>query len=97
MPTTSPIPDIRHDAAGKRFVLALDGAEAELNYRAVDATTLDYYRTFVPNTMRGGGIASKLTERALQYAQQHGMKILPTCPFIVTYIERHPEYRPLVA
>jgi uncharacterized protein len=95
MATTTP--DIRHDTDGKRFVLALDGAEAELNYRDVDGTTLDYYRTFVPSTMRGGGIASKLTARALEYAQEQGLKIVPTCPFIVTYIERHPEYRPLVA
>jgi predicted GNAT family acetyltransferase len=93
----TPTPDIRHDTAGQRFVLSLEGAEAELNYRAVDAKTLDYYRTFVPSSMRGGGIASKLTAHALQHAQERGLKIVPTCPFIVTYIERHPEYRPLVA
>jgi predicted GNAT family acetyltransferase len=96
MPTTT-TPDIRHDTERQRFVLTLDGAEAELNYRDVDAKTLDYYRTFVPSTMRGGGIASKLAQRALDYAQERGLKIVPTCPFIVTYIERHPEYRPLVA
>lgn len=89
--------NIRHDEPGKRFVLAIDQAEAVLNYNEVDAQTLDYYRTYVPPSMRGGGIASKITEHALRHAQERGLKIVPTCPFIATYIERHPEYAPLVA
>lgn len=88
---------IRHDAAGKRFVLTIDDADAVLNYRDVDGQTLDYYRTYVPPSMRGGGVASRITEHALQHAREHGLKIVPTCPFIATYIERHPEFEPLVA
>ena len=88
--------DIRHDTLAKRFVLTRDGAEAVLNYREVDATTLDYYRTFVPTSLRGGGIASSLTEYALRHAQELRLKVIPTCPFIATYIERHPEFQPLV-
>ncbi len=90
-------PEIRHDAAANRFVLTNDGGEAVLDYREIDATTLDYFRTFVPTSMRGGGIASRLTEYALLYAREHGLKIIPTCPFIATYIERHPEFAPLIA
>jgi predicted GNAT family acetyltransferase len=95
--TTMTTPNIHHDSDRKRFVLTVDGTEAELNYREVDAKTLDYYRTFVPSTLRGGGIASKLTEHALRHAQARGLKIIPTCPFIVTFIERHPEFASLVA
>jgi uncharacterized protein len=87
---------IRHDTAAKRFVLTNDAGEAVLDYREVDATTLDYFRTFVPTSMRGGGIASIITEHALRHAQAQGLKVIPTCPFIATYIERHPEFRPLV-
>lgn len=94
MPTDTP--DIRHDAAAKRFVLTRDGAEAVLDYREVDPTTLDYFRTFVPTSMRGGGIASIITAHALRHAQERGLKVVPTCPFIATYIERHPEFQPLV-
>jgi predicted GNAT family acetyltransferase len=89
-------PTIHHDVAAKRFVLTRDGAEAVLDYRDVDATTLDYFRTFVPTSMRGGGVASILTEHALRDAQERGLKVIPTCPYIATYIERHPEFRPLV-
>ena len=52
-------PTFRHDSDRKRFVLTVDGTVAELNYREVDAKTLDYYRTFVPSTLRGGGIAKQ--------------------------------------
>jgi uncharacterized protein len=88
--------DIRHDTAAKRFVLTRDGAEAVLDYREADATTLDYFHTFVPTSMRGGGIASILTEHALRHAQERHLKVIPTCPFVATYIERHPEFQPLV-
>ena len=44
---------------------------------------------------RGGGIASQLTHRALEYAREHGYRVMPSCPFVAAYIERHPEYREL--
>lgn len=69
---------------------------AVLEYREIDAQTLDYYRTFVPTPLRGVGIASRLTDAALRYARDHDLKVVPTCPFIAAYIKRHREFQPLV-
>ncbi len=95
MPVTPPL-DIRHEEAAHRFVATAEGIDAVLEYHAVDAHTLDYDHTFVPPAMRGGGIASQLTEYALRYAQDHGFKVIPSCPFVARYIERHPEFASLV-
>jgi hypothetical protein len=38
-----------------------------------------------------------LTEHALRYARQRGYKVVPSCPFVAVYIERHPEYRDVLA
>jgi predicted GNAT family acetyltransferase len=95
--SVSPALDIRHDEAGHRFVATAEGVEAVLEYHPVDERTLDYAHTFVPPAMRGGGIASQLTEFALRHAQDRGFRIIPSCPFVGRYIERHPEFAPLVA
>jgi len=93
LPTSA---DVRHELAVRRFKIDVNGALAVLQYREVDAQTLDYYRTFVPAALRGGGIASRLTDAALRYARDRDLKVVPTCPFVAAYIKRHPEFQPLV-
>lgn len=88
--------DIRHDSARQRFTLDVDGAIAYITYREVDDRTLDLDHTFVPPALRGGGVASVLTEHALRYARGRGAKVVPSCPFVARYVERHPEHRDLV-
>ena len=87
---------IRHEPAAHRFVARTAGVEAVLEYHAVDTKTLDYHHTFVPPALRGAGMASQLTEHALRYARDNGFKVLPTCPFVARYIERHPEFQSLI-
>jgi predicted GNAT family acetyltransferase len=38
--------------------------------------------TFVPDTMRGGGVAGKITRHAFEYCEQNGLKVVPTCTYI---------------
>ena len=83
---------IRHEPAARRFVADVDGATAYLSYREIDERALDFDHTFVPRAVRGGGIASQLTQRALDYARERGARVVPSCPFVAAYIERHPEY-----
>lgn len=87
--------EIRHEPTRGRFTLEMDGAVAYLIYREVAAGTLDFDHTFVPPALRGGGVASRLTEHALRYARAQGAKVIPSCPFVARYIERHPEFRDL--
>ena len=86
---------IRHEPAARRFAADVAGATAYLTYREVDEVTLDFDHTFVPPPSRGGGIASQLTQHALEYARQRGLRVVPSCPFVAAYIQRHPEYRDL--
>jgi hypothetical protein len=88
--------DIQHERAAHRFVARTGGVEAVLEYDTADATTLDYHHTFVPPALRGRGIASQLAEHALRYARDSGLKVRPTCPFVARYLQRHPEFQPLV-
>jgi hypothetical protein len=90
--------DIRHEPETHRFAIARDGLTALLEYRTLDdGRTLDLYRTYTPPALRGHGLASHLTEHALRYAREHHHKVVPSCPFVATFIARHPEHRDLVA
>ena len=53
--------------------------------------------TFVRPEFEGKGIASALAKFALEYAKEKGLKIVVYCPFIASYLKRHPEYQSLVS
>jgi predicted GNAT family acetyltransferase len=93
---TPPKITVEHHPAERRFVADIDGALAVLEYWPIDERTLDYRRTYTPPSLRGHGIASEITARALDYALEQGLRVVPSCPFVATFIERHPQYRQLL-
>jgi hypothetical protein len=80
---------IHHDLAGHRFEAVIDGHCAYLAYMDLGKQTLDMYRTFVPNALRGRGIAAVLTRHALEYAEREGYQVIPSCSYVERYIERN--------
>ena len=49
---------VHHDQAGHRFEAMIEGHCAYLAYMDLGKQTLDMYRTFVPDALRGRGIAA---------------------------------------
>ena len=84
---------IHHDQAGHQFEAVIDGHRAYLAYMDLGKQTLDIYRTFVPNTLRGRGIAAALTEHALQYAEGKGYTVIPSCSYVERYMERRSRHQ----
>ena len=87
---------IRHEPDARRFVADAGGKTAYITYRQLDGQVLELDHTYVPRESRAGGIASQLTAHALEYARERGYRVVPSCPFVAAYIERHPEYRELL-
>jgi predicted GNAT family acetyltransferase len=52
--------------------------------------------TEVPKPLEGRGYASALAKTALDYAREHQLTVVPFCPFVRAYLQRHPEYSSLV-
>ena len=89
--------EVKHDQAGSRFCVAMDGYEACLMYRRT-GKTLDLYHTYVPEVFRGRGIAEQLCKAAFEYAKANALTIIPSCSYISgAYLKRHPGYQPLTA
>ena len=55
-----------------------------------------FTHTLVPHAIEGKGVGSKLIRAALDSARDQGLKVVPQCPFVAVYIDRHPEYRDLI-
>jgi predicted GNAT family acetyltransferase len=78
-----------------RFVLRIEGHEAELVYER-RGDVLDIQHTYTPPPLRGREIAARLTEAAFAYARDERLRVVPTCSYTALYVERHPEVRALV-
>jgi uncharacterized protein len=52
--------------------------------------------TEVLPAFEGQGVGGALARFALEDARAHGTAVLPFCPFVNAYIQRHPEYTDLV-
>ena len=82
---------VEHNAQTHCFSTVVDGHRAVLEYRVVDAQTLDMHHTFVPDELRGQGVAAVLAKAALAYAREQGCKVSPSCSYIAVYLQRHPQ------
>ncbi len=56
-----------------------------------------FTHTEVDESCEGRGFGSRLAAVALENAHRQGLEVVPLCPFIAHYIERHPDYEQLVA
>jgi predicted GNAT family acetyltransferase len=86
---------VEHQADQNRFAVIQDGETAELTYRT-SGSQIIFDHTGVPPALEGRGIGSALAKAGLDYARAHNLEVVPLCPFIRSYIERKPEYQPLV-
>jgi predicted GNAT family acetyltransferase len=53
--------------------------------------------TEVPAVLSRQGVGSKLVRGVLDRLRAEGSKVVPRCEFVAAYMERHPEYRDLLA
>jgi len=88
--------DIDHNPEANRFETVVDGHECVLDYR-LDADTIAMNRVYVPPPVEGRGIAGTLTRHALDHSRAQGWKVIPRCPYVKAWIQRHPDYANLVA
>lgn len=64
-------------------------------YERADGVTT-FTHTVVDPAHEGQGIGSALVRAALGAEREAGRSIVPRCPFVKAYIDRHPEHADLV-
>lgn len=88
--------DVRDNSARHRFELDAEGHVAFSQYKRTGGV-IDIMHTEVPPALNGKGIGSRLVRGLLDLARAEGAKVRPLCPFVRSYIDKHPEYADLVA
>ena len=87
---------VRDNKPQSRFELDIEGQVAFANYRETPQAVIITH-TETPRSLRGRGIASELVKGALGLIRADGHKVIGACGFVVDYLNKHPEYRDLMA
>jgi predicted GNAT family acetyltransferase len=89
-------PLVSQNSQAHRFEIREGDAVAFLQYADLPrARAIHLIHTEVPPSLQGRGYAGELARAALEYARQAHLRVIPSCPFVRSYIERHPEYADL--
>ena len=83
--------EITNNEQNMRFELKLEGQVAFLEYRYKKGN-LALMHTEVPAVLEGKGLGSALAKYAFQFAKQNNLPVLDYCPFVSSFLKRHPEY-----
>ena len=82
--------DVVNNAVRHQFEVREGERTARLSYRVADGV-IDLIHTEVPKELEGHGIAAELTTAALAYAGANGLLVKPTCPYVRSYLKKHPD------
>jgi predicted GNAT family acetyltransferase len=83
------------NTANHRFELAEPGGTAFVDYRR-SGSTLILVHAEVPASLRGGGFGARLVRETLELIRSRGETIVPACPYVRSFVDRHQEFADLV-
>lgn len=87
--------EIQHEENGNkgRFYVHQDGEDlAEMTYVYAGDTKIIIDHTEVDDALRGQGAGKKMVEKAVLYAREKNLKILPLCPFAKSVFDKVSEF-----
>lgn len=91
-----PVIEVGDDREAERFVISVDGEPAGLAQYRDRGRAISFVHTEIDDRFEGRGLGGRLIAAALDDVRGRGLAVLPFCPFVRSYIERHPEYLDLV-
>jgi predicted GNAT family acetyltransferase len=88
--------EVTDNADERRYEIHSDGELAGYLLYGSRPGLLALIHTEIKPEFEGAGLGGTLVRGALDNARDRGMSVLPFCPFVNSWIERHPEYTDLV-
>jgi predicted GNAT family acetyltransferase len=78
------------------YEITVDGRHAGLSEFFDKDGSVVFTHTEIDPAFGGQGLGGQLARAALDDVQSRGLSVVPRCPFIKGWIDKHPDYRDLV-
>ncbi|MEO6848090.1 MAG: phosphoenolpyruvate--protein phosphotransferase [Chthoniobacterales bacterium] len=85
-----------HNVQLQRFELGAGNASAAFLSYTHEGERVIFDHTYVPDELRGRGLATDLVRTALNEARQRRWRIVPRCSYVAGFIKRNPEFADLL-
>jgi predicted GNAT family acetyltransferase len=87
---------VQDNPGESRYELVLDGhVVGEILYRLAPDHVVLLHTEVLPS-LENKGLGARLVAGALDDIRSRGLRVVPFCPFVRSYIRRHPKYADLV-
>ena len=86
---------IKHRLIGTKGMFYVEGDQgfpAEMVYTKPSPDKMIIEHTDVNDELRGQNVGLQLVKAAVEYAREHGIKIIPLCPFANSVFKKKPEF-----
>lgn len=84
-----------NNESSKQYEFHVEDKIARIEYiRVKESIYLTH--TEVPISLEGKGIASSLIKATLAEIKSNNWTLVPLCPFVASYIKKHPEWKSLL-
>ncbi len=90
------VPVVTDNPAESRYELHLGGELAGFVMYHLRGQRVNLIHTEVDSRFQGAGLATHLARFSLDDARKRHLAVLPSCPYIRSWIRKHPEYADLV-
>lgn len=84
--------EVMHNEKERRFEMTDHGDLALVEYQLLGDGIMNIYHTEVPESIEGKGVGSAMMKEALEFARRNHYRVVPTCAFAQSYLQKHPDY-----
>jgi predicted GNAT family acetyltransferase len=89
--------EVRAEPDEHRFEALVEGVHAGYVVYRDHGSTRTFVHTEVDDAFEGMGVGGALARAALDATREAGRDVVAQCPFVRSWIERHPDYQALLA
>ncbi|MDH6343024.1 putative GNAT family acetyltransferase [Parabacteroides sp. PFB2-12] len=86
---------IKNDAL-QQFEFNIKGYTPLIEFVMIPDGDVFLTHTEVPMSLAGQGVGTQLVKETLEYLDENNLRVVPLCPFVASYIQKHPEWEKIV-
>jgi predicted GNAT family acetyltransferase len=88
--------EVQHLPGQNRYVFVKDGEQVGLTDYRLHGNAMHITHTEIDPHLRGSGLGSEMVEGVLEQIRTDTQyRVIAECPFVVDWLDQHPEYHEL--